>query len=257
MHWIVRWAKFCIDVTSEDNYEEHDPNPLSAGIAMSNTRIIDSLNVLFASNPIIFWHDAEGEYSSIVETLPLEGIRVVRMDAVPALQIKLDIERHCGERWLLYSPSPEPDPNQDWLLDIRLRSKSFKADSTSMLLEDLGLVSQTLRTHLKERAKFLRAKDRVERLKRLVVPADTADDLDRKMLAVLTRADQPELFSVLQRLFAALVSDGEVNLNAQPKAWQDIVANDLAPAFFGLWLGISWVTPKLNRVFETCCFVFW
>ena len=47
---------------------------------------------------------------------------------------------------------------KDWLLDIRLRSKSFKADSTSILLDDLGLVSQTLRGHLKERAKFLRAK---------------------------------------------------------------------------------------------------
>ena len=113
----------------------------------------------------------------------------------------------------------------------------------------MGLVSQTLRGHLKERAKFLRAKDRVERLKRLVVATDSADDLDRKMLAVLTRADQPELFSILQRLFTALVSDGEVNLNAQPKIWQDIIANDLEDAFWLLaktHLGYAETEPGLR-----------
>ena len=48
----------------------------------------------------------------------------------------------------------------------------------------------------------------VDRLKRLVLPGDGALDLDRKMLAVLTRSDQPELFAMLQRLYAAMVVDG-------------------------------------------------
>jgi hypothetical protein len=51
----------------------------------------------------------------------------------------------------------------------------------------------------------LRAKDRVDRLKALVLPGDSASDLDYKMLAVLTRADQPELFAMLQRLYGAMV----------------------------------------------------
>jgi uncharacterized protein (TIGR02687 family) len=201
---------------------------------MSLQRIADSLNNLFVSHPIVFWHDAEGEFSSAVENLSLDNVSLIRLEQTPALQIKIDIERHPDQRWLFYSPNPEPDPKVDWLLDIRLRSKSFKADSTSILLDDLGLASQTLRSYLKERAKFLRSKDRVERLKRLVTATDNADDLDRKMLAVLTRADQPELFSILQRLFAALVYEGEVNLNTQPKIWQDINANDLGDAFWRL-----------------------
>ncbi|MFI3135588.1 MAG: BREX-1 system phosphatase PglZ type A, partial [Methylococcaceae bacterium] len=201
---------------------------------MSLQRITESLRDLFTSHAIVFWHDSEGEFLATVDNLVLDKVHVVRLDETPALQIKIDVERQPKQHYLFYSTQPEPDPNHDWLLDIRLRSKSFKADSTSILLDDLGLVSQTLRGHLKERAKFLRAKDRVERLKRLVVATDSADDLDRKMLAVLTRADQPELFSILQRLFTALVSDGEVNLNAQPKIWQDIIANDLEDAFWQL-----------------------
>jgi hypothetical protein len=63
----------------------------------------------------------------------------------------------------------------------------------------------------------LRAKDRVDRLKRLVLPGDTAPDLDRKMLAVLTRADQPELFAMLQRLYGAMVVDGTADLSHNPR----------------------------------------
>lgn len=92
----------------------------------------------------------------------------------------------------------------------------------------------SLRNHLKDRSKFLRAKDRVEKLKCLVLPGDAAPDLDRKMLAVLARADSPELFVILQRLYAGLVVDGVADLATQPKAWQDICANDLLTPFWEL-----------------------
>lgn len=214
---------------------------------MSQQRISDSLTALFATHPVVFWHDVEAEFSTVVDSLPPEGVRLVRLDETPTLQIKIAIERAPGQRWLIYSTQPEPQPAQDWLLDVRLRGKTFRADTTSLLLEDLGLVTQALRFHLKERIKFLRAKDRVERLKRMVQPGDGALDLDRKMLAVLTRADQHDLFAMLQRLFAALVTDGEADLQAQPKAWQDIAANDLAPAFWALVRGqLGYADDKPN-----------
>ncbi len=201
---------------------------------MTLQRITESLDTLFVSYSIIFWNDIEGEFLATVENLALENVNLIRLHEMPALQVKLAIERQPDQRWLLYSPQVEPNPNHDWLLDIRLRSKAFKADSTSILLDDLGLSTQTLRGYLQDRAKFFRAKDRLERLKRLVLSGDNADDLDRKMLAVLTRADQPELFSIALRLFAAMLANGEVELHTQPKIWQDIVANDLEPAFWQL-----------------------
>lgn len=107
--------------------------------------------------------------------------------------MKLLIERErLDDRWLLYALFPEPEPATDWLLDLRLRSKTFHADTASIQLDELGLETQALRAHLKARAKFLRAKERVERLKRWVLPHNSADDLDRKMMAVLSRAEQPD-----------------------------------------------------------------
>lgn len=216
---------------------------------MNNQRISDSLTSLFASYPVVFWHDVDAEFASVVDSLQLDGVQLIRLDDTPALRVKLDIERTPNQRWLLYSAKPEPEPTKDWLLDVRMRSKSFRADSTSILLEDLGLSTQGLRQHLKERTKFFRAKDRVERLKRVVLPSDNAQDLDRKMLAVLSRADQPELFAILQRLYGAVVVDGVADPSAQPKAWQDMAANDLAPAFWELvqlQLGYSDTNPSLR-----------
>ena len=201
---------------------------------MSNTRISDSLNGLFASHSIVFWHDIEGEFSNAIDSLSLDGVKLIRVDDQPNLRIKMQIEGSPNQRLLLYSNQPEPEPSKDWLLDVRLRSKVFRADSASILLEDLGLTTLSLRSHLKERGKFFKAKDRVDRLKRLISSGDSADDIDRKMIAVLTRADLPELFSILQRIYGAYVVDGVAELSAEPKSWQDIGSNDLEPSFWKL-----------------------
>ncbi len=216
---------------------------------MSIQRISDGLGALFKEQSVVFWHDLESEFASVIEELQINGVQLVRSDETPTLQLKIEIEKAPGKRWLIYSNKTEPEPAHDWLLDLRLRSKSFRADTTSILLEDLGLTTQGLRHHLKLRSKFLRSKDRVERLKRLVLPGDGAPELDSKMLAVLTRSDQPELFAMLQRLFASLVSDGEADLAAQVKAWQDIVANDLDSSFWTLvqaQFGYADAEPKLR-----------
>lgn len=225
---------------------------------MSQSRIVDSLVALYANNTVVFWHDVDAEFSTSVDGLPLQDVQLVRIDSMPALQVKLNIERAPRQKWLLYSNKSEPELAQDWLLDIRLRSKTFRADAASMLLEDLGLASQTLRAHLKQRAKFLRAKERQERLKRWVSSADDAETLDRKMLGVLARADQPDLFSILLRLFGSLVVDGEANLDADAKVWQEIVANELDQVFWVLVkneLGYDEAQPTVRdlmlRIFVT------
>ena len=216
---------------------------------MSQQRLIESLTGIFITHPVVFWHDVDSEFSGAVNSLALEGVQLLLLDELPALKVKLALERQPGQRWLIYSTKPEPEPTKDWLLDVRLRSKSFRADSSSILLEDLGLTTQALRHHLKDRGKFLRAKDRVDRLKKLVLPGDAALDLDRKMLAVLTRADQPELLVMLQRLYSAMVVSDAADLSITPKPWQDIVSNDLEPSFWVLvqsQFGYADKTPTLR-----------
>ena len=216
---------------------------------MSQQRVLDSLLGLFAAQRMVFWYDPDAAFLSVVEGWDHPEIALIRLDQVPAFKVKVLLERSPQSRWLLYSPAAEPAQQDDWLLDLRLRGKSFYADSTSILMEDLGITTQSLRAHLKTRAKFLRAKERLDRLKRLVTPSDTAPDIDRKMMAVLCRAEQADLFSILLKLFSTLVVDGEADLNASPKAWVEIQANELEPAFWQLVrdeLGYAEPAPSLR-----------
>jgi len=185
---------------------------------------------------IVFWNDPEREFINTLPFVYLENVNVLRLDQVGALEAKIRLEREDpAGRYLVYSPTEEPDYEKDWLLDIRLYSGSFRADRASMLLQELGLVNQHLREHLGERRKFLDNKDRVRKLQTLVEPNDTDMDLDRKMVAVVARADQPEWFNIVRTLFHAYTEsqqNGDIDLDASPAVWEQIEKFDLDKPFW-------------------------
>ena len=182
---------------------------------------------------LVFWNDADGEFAAQVDGIDLDGVEILRLDRTPALQAKIWIERKAGVRWLVYAPFAEPEPAQDWLLDARLRSKPFSADTASMQIEELGLTTRALRDHLKARAKFLRARDRFDRMKRWVQPMDTAEDLDRKMLAAVARAETADPSAIFLKVFGALVAEGG-DLGARTKALDELATYDLEDPFWAL-----------------------
>ena len=182
---------------------------------------------------IVFWNDPQQEFDRVVETLDLDSVNVVRLDQVGGIETKLRIEREEPDaRFLLYAPEEEPEFEDDILLDIRLYSRSFRADRSSIILDELGLARQHLRSHLTLRRKFFDRKDRLARLKQLVSADDNELDLDRKMLAVVTKADQPELFSIVRTLFQSITEQEEIDLETPPPAWTLIEKYDLNDSFW-------------------------
>lgn len=182
---------------------------------------------------LVFWNDAGGEFATQVDAIDIAGVEILRLDRTPALQAKILIERKVGARWLIYAPFEEPEPTEDWLLDARLRGKPFSADTVSMQIEELGLTTRSLRDHLKARTRFLRARDRFERLKRWAEPTDTAEDLDQKMLAVVVRAETADPSTILLKMFGGLLAEG-VDLGARTKALDELAMYDLEGAFWTL-----------------------
>lgn len=197
------------------------------------SKIQQSLRAHFNEHRFVFWHDTEASYAD--ELAAFSGVQIVYLDTEPALAVKQAVDQAAlDSQWLFYSQQSEPAPEDDWLLDVRLRGKAFHADVVSMQFEELGLQNLSLRNHLKERAAFLGAKDRFERFKRLVLPTDTAADLDRKMMAVLLRADQPDLSGMLLKLFIAMNTVDGVDWQAQAKGWAELEGYGLLPAFWAL-----------------------
>jgi len=183
---------------------------------------------------IVFWNDPDREFQNTLPFLVLDGVTTLRLDEVGALEAKIRMERaEPTGKFLLYAPTEEPDYEDDWLLDMRLYSRSFRADKASILLQELGLVNQSLRTHLADRRKFFDAKDRLQKIKNLVAPDDAAGDLDRKMIAVVVKADQPELFNLVRTIFHAWTEAGaELDLDNPPAVWGQIEKFDLDDPFW-------------------------
>lgn len=202
---------------------------------MDASKITESLSKLFHAEGcrIVFWNDPDQEFLETVAELDLDEVTLINSDneSLLKLKVKLELEDATG-KYLIYSPAMEPAPEDDWLLDIRLYSRSFHADRASILLGELGLTSQSMRAHLSDRKKFLNSKERVNRLKKLIASEDRERDIDMKILAVLSRADQAGIFDILMKLFGEMCSDDACDFKSPTKAWQDIKKFDLAPFFW-------------------------
>ena len=174
---------------------------------MDSQQISVVLNKLFheQGKRIVFWNDPQGEFGEALAALAVPDITVLRLDQEGALGVKIRVERGDPTgRYLIYAPTPEPGYDDDWLLDIRLYSHVFRADRASIILDELGLANQAIRAHIQERKKFFDNKERFKKLQAMASPQDTELDLDRKMLAVVVRADQPDLFTILLSLFHSM-----------------------------------------------------
>ena len=70
---------------------------------------------------IVFWYDAEQSFTEEVHALKLNDVQLLNMAEESSLEIKLKLELEDQQgKYLLYFPSPEPETEKDWLLDIKL-----------------------------------------------------------------------------------------------------------------------------------------
>ena len=204
---------------------------------MDVAQITDALDQVFNDEQVrvVFWNDPGGEFVGSLPDIALEGVAVLKLDEIGALEAKVRIEQDDpAGRYLLYSPAEEPDYEDDWLLDMRLYGRSFRADRASIILRELGLAHQHLRQHLAKRRKFFDSRERLHKLTSLVSPEDSELDLDRKLLAVVAKADQPELFNIVRTLFHSMARDGALDLEASPPAWAQIEKFELDEPFWAM-----------------------
>ncbi|WP_230460036.1 hypothetical protein [Sansalvadorimonas verongulae] len=116
----------------------------------------------------------------------------------------------------------------------RLYAAPFAADRSTQLLQQLGLGSSqdrmTLRDHISLRKKFFASKARLSALQKRVEATDTADILDRKMMAVLARCPTDDLTSLVITLFMDLAN--AESLDADSRSLAEIAKFGLEASFW-------------------------
>lgn len=179
---------------------------------------------------IVFWYDAEQSFSDEIQALKLKDVQILSMAEESSLAIKLKLELQDQQgKYLLYFPSAEPETEKDWLLDIKLYSRSFYADRFSIIFNELGLQQQSLREHLAKREEFLKAKARLSTLKRYIQPDADAQDLDMAMIAAVVKADSAELMHIVLALADEMVQQN-LGLEVNPESFAELEKFQLVPA---------------------------
>lgn len=155
---------------------------------------------------IIFWQDPEGEFSSQVDELCLENVKIFKLTGTNNFAAKLLLsETDTESNYLVYNPISYSDIRDNWLLDLELYSEEFRADLLSIRMQELGMpATPQLRKAMKSYSKFFENKERVAKLKALGGDYTTPGQLHMDILRVLTGADA----STSQGIIRALLMNG-------------------------------------------------
>lgn len=102
------------------------------------TEINKRLKELFEQHRIIFWYDEAGNLKDEFESLDLDIEKLI----IDNNQFNIKYQILTGDKdtkYLIYSESTEPKYEDNWLLDLQLKSYMFSADRASMILNDLDI----------------------------------------------------------------------------------------------------------------------
>jgi uncharacterized protein (TIGR02687 family) len=200
---------------------------------MKDVEIAARLKDLFSSHRIVFWYDEGAEFSDTACNLEIEDIKVLRLDKTGPFALKVIVENDDpGCKYLIYAPFAEPPDKDNWLLDTKLYSHTFRADMASVILDDLGLKTKGLRHYIEDRKKFFSSQERTERLKKWISPEDNAEEIDLKMLGVITKAYQPSVFAILISMLEDCCRDEHYDPCSDLKTWGDIQKLSLEDSFW-------------------------
>lgn len=150
---------------------------------------------------IVFWEDAKGQYAGSVAALVgedasepiLRGVKLVEVGHTPfSLRYRMMVE-NPDAKFLVYMPGDQPEPKDDWLLDLKLAyGPSFSADKLTMIANEVFPAASTdtkaaWLAVMRRLSKFFESSERVERLCRRLTPNDDATDFQAKMVASLLK----------------------------------------------------------------------
>jgi uncharacterized protein (TIGR02687 family) len=180
---------------------------------MTANNIESALKRLFAKHRIVFWYDNKQELRSEFEALVLADVEKLEITD-NEFGIKHRVLRESPkQQFLLYKEGKQPEPLQNWLLDVELAFTIFRTDQVAIWLSELELPNEFAEVVENHSAFFepgrapAQATKRKESLKKLLTPEDSLPLVRMKMLSVCAGASkkgEDRIDNVLELLLAEL-----------------------------------------------------
>lgn len=157
---------------------------------------------------IVIWYDDEGSFKERFDALELNGVEKIEADR-NLFWIKYRIYVEAPQnKYLIYIPSPKPANKDNWLLDVVLSYYEFKADESSMIIQEMG-IDPRLKPVLDHYAKFFRNEKNKSALRALVETHDDDQALINKMVSVAVGVKNDTLEDVLYLLLQEMLDGKE------------------------------------------------
>ena len=181
---------------------------------MTENRIQQALARHFERQRIVFWYDDKHEFRGTFESLEMEGIEKVEINANEFMLKHKLLRESPKQAFLLYCEGKEPEYVNNWLLDVQLSSAVFRTDQSAIWLSELNLPPEYAEIVTGHEAFFdagrapRQAEKRRQRLLALIKPDDIKTHVRLKMLAVCADLQQladVRLDVICESLFDELV----------------------------------------------------
>ena len=185
---------------------------------MNINQISQGILAKFEQCRLVIWEDLDNEFNLELDALEINNIEVIKLDEFSHFQIKQRIELlEPTVPFLLYTNKAPNEPTRDWLYDIRLYAPSFYADSSSMILNELGMRIEFRPVVSRYRA-FFANKKRVEALKKLLPNNANKEELEMALMAVCFKLNNTTFDGVIQHLALALAEHIKHSETIEPLA---------------------------------------
>jgi len=156
---------------------------------------------------IVVWYDEEGAFKQEYDALALEGVEKLTVDHNRFwVKYRIYYEAPKG-RFLVYIPYANPADRDNWLLEFSLCHYEFKADASSMTVQEFGL-DLRLKPMIDRYAKFFRNSKLKRALHKRIQEHEDDQSLLHKIIATLTGAVDESLEEILYVLLGEL-SEGK------------------------------------------------
>lgn len=179
---------------------------------------LNELFITYGERKLIFWFDPLREFEEDIDNggIILESARIRKIAPHTQFLTKRFFELEDTENsYLIYAPfkNMADDDEDNHLLSLIKYSTLFSADRIALLMTQLNIPTDLYVT-MDSHSKFFAAKSRISAFEKLM-PAGvkTKEELELAMMAVLTKANNPQFYSILQALLIAYAKGKEEYYN--------------------------------------------
>lgn len=166
---------------------------------------------IYEKRVIVFWIDEKEDFKEDFESIEIENVKKLVLDEENMFEVKVLLEyKDTDSDYLIYT-CLDMESENNWLLGTYLKSKKFRADFVSLVMEEFS-IPHHLRELVKEGVDFFKDNVRLEKLKRLkgIEELEDEEELIKVILSVEASLDHVDLEPAFGKVLEKLLNGSKV-----------------------------------------------